>query len=54
MVLFSEAPIASDRSQADLLRVHVERGDELDVAHVVVAELDVHQAGHLPVGSASV
>jgi hypothetical protein len=31
---------------ADLLRVHVERGDELDVADVVVAELDVHQARH--------
>src|SRR5690606_35999207 len=30
---------------ADLLRVHVERGDELDVAHVVGAEPDVHQAG---------
>ena len=32
--------------EADLLRVHVERGDELDVADVVVAELHVHQAGH--------
>ena len=31
---------------ADLLGVHVERGDELDVADVVGAELDVHQAGH--------
>src|ERR1022692_37194 len=28
----------------DLLRVHVERGDELDVAHVVRTELDMHQA----------
>lgn len=33
--------------EADLLRVDVERGDELDVTDVVVAELDVHQAGHL-------
>ena len=32
--------------EADLLGVHVERGDELHVAHVVPAELDVHQAGH--------
>ena len=31
--------------EADLLGVHVERGDELDVADVVVAELDVHEAG---------
>ena len=31
---------------ADLLRIHVERGDELDVAHVVAAEFDVHQARH--------
>ena len=30
----------------DLLGVDVERSDELDVAHVVVAELHVHQAGH--------
>ena len=32
---------------ADLLRVDVERGDELDVAHVIAAEVDVHQAGDL-------
>ena len=31
--------------EADLLAVDVERGDELDVADVVVAELHVHQAG---------
>ncbi len=32
---------------ADLLAVDVERGDELDVADVVLAELDVHEArGH--------
>ena len=30
---------------ADLLRVDVEGGDELDVADVVAAEVDVHQAG---------
>ena len=29
---------------ADLRRVDVERGGELDVAHVVAAEVDVHQA----------
>lgn len=39
--------------EADLLRVDVERGDELDVTHVVVAELDVHQTGDLAAGSAS-
>ncbi|CAM5349417.1 hypothetical protein SHIRM173S_10185 [Streptomyces hirsutus] len=33
--------------EADLLGVHVESGDELDVADVVIAELDVHQARHL-------
>ncbi len=31
---------------ADLLGVHVEGGDELDVADVVVAELHVHEARH--------
>mgnify|MGYP003694192341 CR=1 FL=1 len=31
--------------EPDLVGVDVERGDELDVAHVVAAELDVHQAG---------
>ena len=31
---------------ADLLGVDVEGGDELDVADVVAAEVDVHQAGH--------
>ena len=30
---------------ADLRRVDVEGGGELDVAHVVAAEVDVHQAG---------
>lgn len=33
--------------EADLLRVDVEGGDELDVTDVVLAELDVHQTGHL-------
>jgi hypothetical protein len=31
---------------ADLVRVDVEGGRELDVAHVVSAEVHVHQAGH--------
>jgi hypothetical protein len=31
---------------ADLLGVHVERGDELDVRDVVVAEAYVHQTRH--------
>ena len=38
--------MASDEVEADLLRVDVERGDELDVADVVVAELHVHETGH--------
>ena len=33
--------------EADLVGVDVERGDELDVADVVAAELDVHEAGHV-------
>lgn len=32
--------------EADLLGVHVERGDELDVADVVRAELHMHQTRH--------
>jgi hypothetical protein len=32
--------------EPDLLGVHVERGDELHVAYVVLAELHMHQAGH--------
>ena len=35
---------------ADFARVDVEGGDELDVADVVAAEVDVHQAGHELVG----
>ena len=35
---------------ADLVLVDVERGAELDVAHVVAAEVNVHQAGHGGVG----
>ena len=53
MVLFSLAAVASDEVEADLLGVDVERRDELDVAHVVVAELDMHQPGDGPGGSAS-
>ena len=37
---------------ADLLAVDVERGDEVDVADVVLAELDVHQPGDTGAGSA--
>ena len=37
----------------DLLGVHVERRDELDVPDVVAAEVDVHQPGTVSVGSAS-
>ena len=47
MVLFSLAEDRLGQVAADLLGVDVERGDELDVAHVVRAELDVHEAGHL-------
>ena len=35
---------------ADLLGVDVEGRGELDVAHVVAAEVDVHQAGHALIG----
>ena len=35
---------------ADLLGVDVEGGDELDVANVVAAEIDVHQAGDARIG----
>ena len=33
--------------EPDLGGVDVERGDELDVADVVAAEHDVHEAGHV-------
>ena len=36
--------------EPDLGRVDVEGGDELDVADVVPAEADVHQAGHVVAG----
>ena len=36
--------------EADLGGVDVERGDDLDVADVVAAEDDVHEAGHGLVG----
>ena len=32
---------------ADLQRIHVERGDEFDVAYAVSAEIVMHQAGNL-------
>jgi len=32
---------------ADLVGVHVERSDDLDIAHGVGAELGVHQAGNV-------
>ena len=41
------AEMALPRSRPDLVGVDVERGDELDVADVVAAELDVHQPGHV-------
>ena len=31
---------------ADLAAVDVEGGDELEIAHVVAAQVDVHQTGH--------
>src|SRR6185503_18087548 len=31
---------------ADLLRVYVERSDDLDVADVISAQVNVHQPGH--------
>ena len=33
--------------EPDLGRVDVERGDEVDVAHVIATEHDVHEAGDL-------
>ena len=39
--------------EADLLGVDVERGDELDVADVVVAELTCMRPGTVLLGSAS-
>ena len=45
MVLFSDGDDRVREVLADLLCVDVECGDELDVAHVVLAELDVHQPG---------
>ncbi len=43
-VLFWPEKIASRQVLADLVGVDVEGGAELDVAHVVAAEIDVHQA----------
>ena len=43
IVLFCPAQIAWPRSLPTLVDVDVEGGRELDVAHVVAAEVDVHQ-----------
>ena len=54
MVLFWPAKIGLAEVEADLGGVDVEGGDELDVADVVAAELDVHEAGdRRRLGSAS-
>ena len=45
VVLLGEDRLAE--VEPDLVGVDVERGDELDVADVVAAELDVHEAGHV-------
>ena len=45
MVLFWPGEDRLAEVEADLGGVDVERGDELDVADVVAAELDVHEAG---------
>ena len=45
IVLFWPDQIASERSLPTLLGVDVERRRELDVADVVAAEVDVHEAG---------
>ena len=44
IVLFWPLTIACERSLPTFSRVDVEGGDELDVADVVAAEVDVHQA----------
>ena len=46
MVLFSLDDDGMREVLADLLRVDVERRDELNVADVILAELDVHQPWH--------
>ena len=45
MVLFSEAKIASERSKPTFLASTSNAATNLHVADVVLAELDVHQAG---------
>ncbi len=45
-VLFCDGADGFGEVGADLLRVDVEGSHELQVGHVVVAELHVHQAGH--------
>ena len=49
-VLFGRANIASRDVAADLVGADVEGGSDLDVADVIAAELDVHQARHRLVG----
>ena len=46
IVLFCPDQIASERSLPTFSGVDVEGGDELDVADVVAAEVDVHQTGN--------
>ena len=45
MVLFSEAKIASERSKPTFLASTSNAATNFDVAHVILAEGDVHQAG---------
>ena len=46
IVLFWPGPDRLGQVLADLVGIDVEGGRELDVADVVAAEVDVHQAGH--------
>ena len=55
IVLFWPLTMACGEVLADLVGVDVEGGDELDVADVVAAEVDVHEAGdELVVGGVAV
>ena len=47
IVLFSEEGDGVCEVEADLLGIDVEGRDELEVANVIRAELDVHEAGDL-------
>src|SRR5207302_2999548 len=35
---------------ADLVPIHVDRGDKVDVTDVIAAEVDVHDSGHAVAG----